>query len=200
MNQLNQIEKLILQFTQRRIKQLYPSKASLAKLRRGIGKQMGEMPELLGFTLPEERFSPYTTQEEQIEQALYTAITLYAFHQQGQEACVSISGTNEEQATTKRRNSFGYAMQRLSSCVNTEDTVLRRFNKVMTANSLEELATHVRSLIGLMKQHNIMLDYPLFAVALYRFQQPEVRRSVVLDWGKDYYMGKERETNDEGAK
>ena len=70
----------------------------------------------------------------------------------------------------------------------------------MTANSLEELATHVRSLIGLMKQHNIMLDYPLFAVALYRFQQPEARRSVVLDWGKDYYMGKERETNDEEAK
>lgn len=193
---MNQIEKSILQFTQRRIQQLYPSKSSLAKLRRGIGKEMGEMPELLGFTLPEDNMSSYKKQEEQIEKALYTTITLYAFHQQGQDVCVSSNGKNEEQEGAQK-SSFGYAMQRLALCVNNEDTVLRRFNKVITANSLEELATHVRSLIGLMKQHRIMLDYPLFAVALYRFQQPEFRRSVVLGWGKDYYMGKEREKKDE---
>lgn len=39
-----------------------------------------------------------------------------------------------------------------------------------------------------MKKHNITIDYPQFALDLYRFQQLDCHRKIVLNWGKDYYM------------
>lgn len=187
---MNNIEKEIRQFMQKQIQQLHPSKASLAKLRRGVGKKIGDMPSLLEFILPDENMSTYPEQEEQIETAIYTSLTLYALHQQGVDACVSTGLDGEE--TLSNKNSLGHAVRNLASKVDNEDTVLRRFDKVLTANSPEELAVHVRGLIGLMKQHNISLDYAAFAIDLYRFQQTIWHRRVVLEWGKDYYMEKRK--------
>ncbi|MFV0635069.1 type I-E CRISPR-associated protein Cse2/CasB [Mitsuokella sp. WILCCON 0060] len=183
----------IRRFMQRRIYILNPSKAALARLRRGIGKNIGDMPELLGFVLPEEELSSFSIQEAKIERALYTALTLYALHQQGCATCVSTNLT--EESSVSHRNSFGHAVSRLLRITNNENGVVRRFNQVLTAKDLQELSIHARGLINLMKQQGVSLDYPSFAVDLYWFQQLDYRKDVILSWGKDFYM--QRKEDDE---
>lgn len=60
----------IAQFMQVRIQQLFHSKPALAQLRRGIGKKMGDLPNLLGFVLPEEAFMSWREEEDMAEKAL----------------------------------------------------------------------------------------------------------------------------------
>lgn len=184
---MNQTEIDILGFMRGRIPRIYSSKAALACLRRGIGKEIGMMPDLLGFVLPEHEISSYCYQEEQIEKALYTSLTLYAFHQQGMEHCMS-DGLIDEDTAVSHRNSFGYAAGKLFQTSANEAGVQRRFNQVLTAKDLTELSVHARGIIGLMKRCNITLDYPHFALDLYHFQQLDWHRRIVLNWGKDYYM------------
>ena len=128
-----------------------------------------------------------TEQERQIEEAIYTALTLYAFHQQGCERCVS-AGLAETDASISKKNSFGHVVSRLAAVSTNREGVLRRFNQMLTANTLTELSTHARGLIGMMKKNRVIMDYPSFALDLYHFQQPDAHRNVLLAWGKDFYM------------
>ena len=60
-------------------------RAALAKLRRGIGKKPGEMPELWGVFLNKmspELFSR-TGEPSRAEWAIYISLTMFALHQQG---------------------------------------------------------------------------------------------------------------------
>lgn len=184
---MNLVELDIIRFMRRRIPSIYSSKAALACLRRGIGKEIGTIPNLLGLMLPEQPIGNYPRQEEQIERALYTALTLYAFHQQGVERCMS-DGLKEEDTAVSHRNSFGYAAGKLFLASGNEAGVQRRFNQVLTAKDLTELSVHSRGIISLMKQYSIAMDYPQFALDLYHFQQMDWHRKTILDWGKDYYM------------
>ena len=193
---MNQRDKKILHFMQRRIRLLYPSKTALARLRRSVGKEFGAMPEVFEYVLPEQPFCEYEQQETQIELALYTALTLYAVHQQGKDTCVS-KGLDDSDDATCNKNTFGHAIQRLSEASSNPKGVIRRLNQIMTSNDLIELSIHARGLISLLKQNNIPLDYPLLAVDLYHFQQTEMRKKVILSWGKDYYMHKREEENNE---
>lgn len=188
---MNELDQAIYGFMQRQIHVLFPSKAALASLRRGVGRSMGERPDLLGLVLPDTELSEYKRQEMQIERALYTALTLYAFHQQGNDDCVS-QGTKEEEAVS-HKNSFGYAVRKLAGKTANKEGVLRRFDQVLTANDLTELAVHARALISMMRQNKISFDYSGFAVALYHFQQPGGKKQVVLTWGKDFYMHRKEE-------
>ncbi|WP_295715839.1 type I-E CRISPR-associated protein Cse2/CasB [uncultured Mitsuokella sp.] len=191
---MDRLDQDIRRFMQRRIHTLNPSKAALARLRRGIGKNIGEMPELLGFVLPEEELSSFPLQEAQIEKALYTALTLYALHQQGCANCVSTNMT-EGDSSVSHKNSFGHAVRKLWNITNNQNGVSRRFDQVLTAKDLQELSTHARGLINLMKQQGVSIDYPSFAVDLYWFQQLDYRKDVILSWGKDFYM--QRKEDDE---
>ena len=189
---MNKIHADIARFMQGRIQRLVHSKAALAQLRRGIGKELGELPGLLGFVLPAEEITSWHEGEAMIERAIYTSITLYAFHQQGNDNCVS-SGLDDEDQSISSRNSFGHAIRSLARKKGNEEAVLRRFNKVLSAKDLMELAIHARGLIGLLRKEKISLDYPSFAIDLYWFQQPDTRRSTLLKWGKDYYMNQREE-------
>ena len=189
---MNESDRKIMSVMQRKIRLLFPSKAALARLRRSLGKEYGAMPEILEYVLPEHELSDYPAKERQIEIALYTALTLYAFHQQGSIECVSVS-LGENDSAVSNRNTFGHAIRKLSSVAKNPEGVLRRFNQVLTANDLLELSTHARGLISLLKQGHLALDYPLLAVDLYHFQQSEMRRNVILVWGRDYYMNRREE-------
>lgn len=193
---MSPVEFDILRFMKNRIQRIYSSKAALACLRRGIGKEIGTMPNLLGFVLPEQEISKYPKQEEQIERAIYTALILYAFHQQGIERRMS-DGLADEDAAVSHRNSFGYAAGRLFRASESGAGVQRRFNQILTANDLTELSVHARGIISLMKRHNITIDYPQFALDLYYFQQLDWHRKIVLAWGKDYYMEDKKKGKEE---
>ena len=179
-------------YTEQRLRRLQTlpdnqRRAELAKLRRGVGRKPGDLPELWGSFLrgmPEDfqgRCGP-----SRAEWAVYLALTLYALHQQGEEN-VSM---NEKGCTLGRavrllaKNSAAAAQDW------TESSVLRRFNALATADSMPEVSHYLRGMVQLFRgnEPKLKLDYPRLAVELYRFQLPDQAANVRLQWGRDLYQ------------
>lgn len=160
------------------------STAMLARLRRGVGKTLEESPdtwEMILSVMPEELMdgSFEGTRATEAESAVYSAMTLYAVHQQSKIQCVNQSGI-----------SFGRAVGRLAKGdENAVKGIQRRFNAVITSSDLDELTHHARGLIQLMRSSEpvVGFDYSQFAKDLYNYQFPDGRRSVILRWGQDFY-------------
>jgi len=179
--------RLVKGFVKRKIIKLTESKnesevrATLAKLRRGIGKVPGSVPELWGVTMdgmPEDLLSDRDSPTYG-EWAAHTALTLYALHQQGKDIksqCMNMEGA-----------ALGASLKKLIKEEADEIRVKRRFDAAATSEDLGEIAHHMRGLVQLLKAQDIPLDYPVLAEDLYRFQFPESRDSVRLKWGRDYY-------------
>ncbi len=166
------------------------SRAMLAKLRRGIGKQPGELPELFEIMLgdmPEEMYGK-GDEPSYSEWAIYTALTLFALHQQGKEYPMSVgvnAGKSEIEGTS---NSLGAAVGFLvRQDRDREPAIKRRFDAAATANDFNEFAHHARGLIQLFRAGDIKLDYPRFAEDLFWYQFDDNRSRVRLRWGEDYY-------------
>lgn len=181
----------IKQLTKKKVERLLTegpwSRAMLAKLRRGIGKQPGELPELFEILLgdiPEKLYGKGDKPSYSIW-AIYTTLTLFALHQQGKERPMSVSGDPD---TKNSGNSLGTAVGFLiRQDRDREPAIKRRFDAVVTANEFTEFAHHARGLIQLLRAGDIPLDYPRFAEDLYWYQFDETRSRVRLRWGEDYY-------------
>ena len=171
------------------------SKAALAKLRRGIGKDLGEMPELFEYVLeglPEEFYEKSKNEMEKAEKAIYQTLTLFAFHQQGK---------SDFMCKQEHGQSLGNAIRILiNRDIDKEVAIKRRFDKILTAANIEELAVHSRGMIGLLKDGNIPIDYVNYANDLYWFQDPEYKKRVVLKWSKDYFRFNEKGENSDEKK
>jgi CRISPR system Cascade subunit CasB len=181
------------------------SKGMLAKLRRGIGKDPAEVPDIWEVTLgelPDELQSRGRSEDiapTEAEWAIHTALTLFALHQQGKSYSVNASREATSEGKTQYGDSFGRAARKLVNPDNSnESAIKRRFDAVMTAKDLTELAHHARGLIQLMKAADtaIYLDYPAFARALYYFQFSEYKNSIRLQWGQDFYRYEAAEKRD----
>ncbi len=181
-----QVEK----FTERKLQQLLaPSnpaaqKASLARLRRGVGRAPGELPELWGELLPR---LPEKLQGQSgpsaAEWAVYTALTLFALHQQGKDP--------EKEPMHVPGQALGTAVARLTEGEPDREAalkrVLSRFNRAATAQDMDRLAYHLRGLVQMLRAKGIPVDYARLAVDLYRYQNPVTRGQVRLRWGQDLY-------------
>ena len=158
------------------------TRASLAQLRRGIGKAPGSRPELWEITLaglPEELLS-YTGTPSYGEWAVHTALTLYALHQQGKD--------RKSECMNEEKQYLGRAARKLIRLdQESENAVTRRFQAVAMSESYERLSWHLRGLIQLFRFKNVTLDYPALATDLYWFQVMEVRDGIRLKWGQDFY-------------
>lgn len=176
-------------------------KATLAQLRRGIGRKPGSMPELWEVTfngLPE-TLTRKTGEPTFGEWAVHAALTFFALHQQGkdlQDKCMNKEGT-----------ALGLALRKLIKNDDAEKRIKRRFDAAATSDSLEEFVYHLRGLIKLLKTENIPLDYPALTKDLYLFQFPEARAAVRLRWGRDFYRissaassGNENQSREDGKK
>lgn len=161
--------------------------AALARLRRGIGKHAGELPDLWGLTgaeplyeqqqagaLPAERI-------EQAEEAAYTAVTLWALHQQSQRILPMHQSGGPE---------LGAAVRRLITDPERGEPVRKRFVRVGTATSLPILAQRLREIILLLRAEDIPLDYGRLADQLYRWQQPGGPEEVRSFWGRAYHASR----------
>lgn len=153
-------------------------KGALAKLRRGAGKEPGSVPDIWEYTigaLPEGA-------KEDAENAVHIALTLFAVHRQGTNitGLATYTGENEKSYPV----TFGAAVRKLKDGANNE-AVTRRFNTAATADTISELAVHVRSLIQLLRTKNIDMNYAKFAEELYlwRFDTNKIR----LKWGRDFW-------------
>lgn len=190
-------------FVQRKISWLTGSnnesatRASLARLRRGIGKTPGSMPELWETTLKD--LSPNLMGDgeapSRVEWAVHTALTLYALHQQGKDLKL--------QCMSQKGESLGTALRKLiGNDEEVEKRIKRRFDATLTAASMEELSHHLRGLIQLLKAKSLPMDYPALTEDLYWLQFPSANDSVRLRWGRDFYRPlsgeSENETNSSG--
>ena len=188
-------------FVQRKVSQLDEdslwSRAMLAKLRRGIGKSPGAVPDIWDITLagaPNEWQSDQYGAPSYAELAVHTALTLYALHRQGKQKSMSVIGKQEEEGR-KVLYSFGYA----TACLIMPDksnfeAVKRRFDAVATSIDFAELARHARGIIQLLKAKDIPMDYPHFARDLYVFQFDGQDDRIRLRWGEDFYCVFNKET------
>ncbi|MDY0247402.1 MAG: type I-E CRISPR-associated protein Cse2/CasB [Kiritimatiellia bacterium] len=161
------------------------SKAMLAKLRRGIGKDPAETPGIWEVTLdgiPGELTGYEGTGNfvaNEAEMAIHAALTLYSLHQQGNGFPVNAPD-----------RSFASAIRNLISADKAnENAIKRRFDAIITSDSLTELSNHARGLIQMMRASKtpVTFDYPRLAKDLYRFQYDEGREEVRLSWGLDFY-------------
>lgn len=171
-------------FTKKKISQLLEQSGSnsgiLAQLRRGIGKEPGEMPQLWGYFLqdmPEEFFG--RDEPSRAEWAVYSAVTLFALHQQGKDG--------KTEPMQRDGMTLGRAIAQLVTDEDEEKRVTRRFQTVATASSVGELCHYLRSLVQMLRGENIGLDYPLLAKDIYCFQFPELISKLRLRWGQDFY-------------
>lgn len=160
------------------------SKAQLAKLRRGAGKKPGELPELWGMFLkdmPEELLGR-NGNPSYAEWAIYTALTLFALHQQGHSEPVHQEG---------EENHFGRAMRKLvpNGKDNDEDeeNIRRKLSIVAGADDMEELSYHLRAVVKLLGNSEVKLDYADLAEDLYWFQFENYGDRIRLKWGQDFY-------------
>ncbi|MCI9488203.1 MAG: type I-E CRISPR-associated protein Cse2/CasB [Lachnospiraceae bacterium] len=156
------------------------SKAQLAKLRRGAGKKPGELPELWGMFLkdmPEELLGR-NGNPSYAEWAIYTALTLFALHQQGHSEPVNREGGE---------NRFGRAVRKLVQNEENEENIRRKLSIVAGADDMEELSYHLRAVVKLLGNSEVKLDYADLAEDLYWFQHENQTDRVRLKWGQDFY-------------
>lgn len=158
-------------------------KATLAHLRRGVDKHPASNPvtwEATFYNLPEDLYGR-GTEPSYGERAVHAALTLFATHQQGKDL--------QTHLMHKEDVSLGKAMGSLAKAKGKDgyESVKKRFDKLVTADSLDELTNHLRGAVHLLRGEGIAMDYGILAEQLYRFQYIDNRNPLRLSWGRDFY-------------
>lgn len=158
--------------------------AQLAQLRRGVGASSFQYPELLGIILEKEdgtegipeQYRGRGEQPSNAESAAYTALTLFALHQQSQN-----------QPMHDAEVSFGNAVGKLVG--DTTTSMKKRFDSLLTAQTENARQHYLRSLITLLRSEGIAFDYGRFAVDYMRLLNPATRQKVMYRWNRDFSYG-----------
>lgn len=169
------------------------ARATLARLRRGIGHIPGELPNLWGeflLGLPEELQGKGSVISH-AEWAIYTALTMFSLHQQG-----------KSRAGEKMHREGGTLGSAVAHLVQNEkedrERIARRFYPMATSTDMVELSHHLRGMVTLLRNAGIPLDYVRLAEDLYDFQDPERVNAVKLRWGEDFYQDTKEKSNEKG--
>ena len=154
--------------------------AKIASLRHGVNCFPFSLPELWEGCLkdiPENFLSQNNTPTPE-EWAIYTALTFFAFHQQGTKF-----------PAHQEKISFGKAINLLKKESLPEELkqIVQRFMMVVQSSTMPELSNSLYPCIKLLKMKQISLDYIQLAEDIYFFQNPETRKAVQIQWGQDFY-------------
>lgn len=172
--------------------------AKLAQLRRGSGTDPVSHPELWGIIFgenedthdfPEHYRGKYDTPTRG-EYATFTALTLYALHQQSRSQLMHVPNFR-----------FGTAVGQL--VLQTSESMKKRFDALLKARSESARRHYLRSLITLLRSEEIAFDYGQFAQDYMQLQNPEKRDAVILRWSRDFLYGyepKKSKTSEETSK
>lgn len=179
---------MVYRYTASKIEYLYSiadtgrGKSYLAELRHGIGKKPGEIPSLWGLILDDMNEELKGSRcASNAEWAVYTALTLYALHQQGNDRFMYEKGYT-----------LGRAAYYIADSSDDVERVVKRLNLVATSTTKEELAYQLKSIVQLLKGKSIPLDYAKLAEELYRLNYPEQAADIKLSWGRDFYSEKNK--------
>ncbi|PSK61771.1 hypothetical protein B0E53_06326 [Micromonospora sp. MH33] len=155
--------------------------ATLARLRRAVGRAPAADFTILEQTrVADDHLEKDWLRDDEAthtEQAMHAALTLYAVHQQ------SIRDLPMHQDGV----GLGAAVSRLARQSASAEAVRRRFAALGTANSYAAVTTHLRSLVRLLRDNRIPLDYGVLAEDLVALQKPWGPSQVRGRWGRDFY-------------
>lgn len=150
--------------------------AMLAHLRHAAGKSPGSVAQIWPVTVSDSLAGPHAGDDPtHAEVAVHVAMTLYAVHQQ-----------SVPDRMHQRGRGFGRALRALRPAAADTDPVLRRFQALGTADSLDELTYHARGLVQLLRAGRLAQDYALLADQLVAWQRGDEVR-VRLQWARDFY-------------
>ncbi|WP_433549489.1 type I-E CRISPR-associated protein Cse2/CasB [Streptomyces sp. CA-294286] len=161
-----------------------------ARLSRGAGRTFGQVPDLLGLvdtsTLYETPTAGgHTLREAELpaaEDAVHTALTLWALHQQSRGG-----GMHRRDSSGGSRTGLGAAVRRLMKPGEIDETVLKRLVRAGSAPDLEFLSVRLREIVLLLRENETPLDYGLLAGQLFLWQQPGGRGVVRREWGRSFH-------------
>jgi CRISPR system Cascade subunit CasB len=160
--------------------------AALARLRRGAGKQPGEVLELLEYTVSEQFWPGPDGEPGPEEHAVHVAMTLFAVHQQ-----------SRGERMHRRGRGLGVALRSLHAGdqKSLPDPLVRRFRMLGTADSFPELTHHLRGAVQLLRVGGEPLDYGLLTDQLVTWQR-HGRSSVQLVWGRQFHRTRRTTSED----
>ncbi|MEU3251410.1 type I-E CRISPR-associated protein Cse2/CasB [Streptomyces sp. NPDC006997] len=170
------------------LKDRSPEVAALARLRRGAGREAGELPDLWSLIntdplhAPAPGTRPLSEQElVSAENALHAALTLWAFHQQSRGTPMHRRHTREQPG------GLGAAVRRLMPADAVDEPARKRLVRAGTAPDLVILAQRLRDIVALLRREDIPLDYALLAGQLYVWQWPDGPAAVRRRWGRSFH-------------
>ncbi|PZM98313.1 MAG: type I-E CRISPR-associated protein Cse2/CasB [Actinobacteria bacterium] len=166
--------------------------AVMAHLRAALTTPPGYDYTILSYTRVPDTFlsTEYRDAATKEEQAKHLALALYAVHQQ----------SIYDQPMHRDGVGLGTAISQLSRAAASEEAVRRRFAALGTAISFDEASYHLRSLIRLLRDKRIAIDYGLLADDLLALQSADGRARVRALWGREYYRAPdETSTSEESA-
>lgn len=156
------------------------ARSTLSRLRRAAGTQPGEDP-ITWAVVMEELFADLPEYEigrgdepSAGEWAAFTAMTMFAFHQQSQKTSMH-----------QKSRSIGHAVGELK-VRSGSGSIKSRFDALQTAPTQKAMQYHLRSIISLLNSYDIPLDYGLLGLDLKKLANPKQRTGVIVRWGRDY--------------
>ena len=167
-------------------------KANLAHLRSSVATPPGANPDVWGIEfsgLPASLAGTGADDPTEGEWAVHLALSLFAVHQQSQDAAMYRRNNDE----SPMAYSFGHAVNRLTRVSKDgqgeeleKGEMPARFAAFVTAESIEELAHYARQIAQQLRAAGIPVDYARFAGQLYDWQLPYRRNQVRLEWGREF--------------
>ncbi|MFI0990482.1 type I-E CRISPR-associated protein Cse2/CasB [Streptomyces exfoliatus] len=166
--------------------------AALARLRRGAGRDAGQVPDLWNLIdtapLHEVRRDGRPLSERELvraDDAVHVALTLWAVHQQGRG-----SGMHQTHRRERPRG-LGAAVHRLMKPDEIDEPLRKRLVRAGSAPNLTVLAQRLRDIVTLLRRTEAALDYGLLAGQLYQWQWPGGADTVRTEWGSSFHAWRE---------
>ena len=173
------------------------TKALLANMRNSADKDISNNVDALAYV-----FSNLSYGEDDrggelsyMEQAIFTAIQMYAIHQQSNVESVLKFGNEDENESREKKKKYkaniGDALATLRS--DESESIDKRFNAMITATNFNKLSYHLRQMIKILKsKSDAKVDYAKLAEDLYWFMMGR-KEEVRLSWARSYYKYRKNE-------
>jgi CRISPR system Cascade subunit CasA len=173
------------------------SPAALAACRRGLGRRPLDEPAMWRYLVPALDAAPDRSRRS-VEAACHHALALYATHQQ----------SRPQPMHARRHGRHADSIGRACSDLKIEqerqgrsaEGVTRRFLATATADSVDELAGHLRGLIPQLREAAIALDYVQLARDVADWGDAVRRSRVRRRWGMDFYRARQETPHNDDTK
>ena len=171
------------------------ARADLARLRRGVGKSFDQAPEawqIVFDSFAEDKLGKNSSTSPG-ENAAFVALTLYAMAMVGKDTS---GGSLDQQGVDLGTAAAQFTIKTVGTDEKGKSQILPRMKRLMKADSVEEAAVPLRSILQLFADQEIQLDFADLASDLYFYSTLKERSFVRLKWSRSYF----RQIDDEKRK